>query len=171
MPTLRPCLALVLWSLAAAVWAAGPQLGQPITPDETPSLVIWPDGRGLPAGEGSVPAGHTLYARHCLACHGVDGRDGLNDTLVGGQVGPDQVPAQRTIGSYWPYATSLYDYIRRAMPYQSPGSLTDEEVYALVAYLLYLNQIIEEDTVLDAERLAEIEMPNRYRFHSRFELP
>ena len=89
---------------------------------------------------------------------------GVNDTLVGGHGTLTSDRPQKTIGSYWPYATTLFDYVRRAMPYQTPGSLENNELYAVTAYLLHLNGIIEEDKILNAETLPEIEMPNRDNF-------
>lgn len=163
--------ALIVLFIPYVTLANEPNLGQPLSDSETKSLVIWPDGRGLPLGSGTPKHGRTIYEQQCMACHGAAGKQGLNDTLVGGQVSHTQAPKIRTIGSYWPYATSLYDYIRRAMPYNTPGSLTNDQVYAVVSYLLFLNGIIEEDTELDATTMSQIKLPNRDRFFSKFELP
>ena len=103
---------------------------------------------------------------HCVACHGPDGEQGLNDQLAGGEL-----PYKRTIGTYWPYAPTVFDYIRRAMPYHGAGQLTNDETYALVAYLLHLNDIVDSDEVIDAVALAAIEMPAREIFFSSFPLP
>jgi mono/diheme cytochrome c family protein len=130
---------------------------------------IGPDGTGLPAGRGSVADGATLYAARCAGCHGKSGIEGPNDVLVGksaGQSFPFAADARipKTIGNYWPYATTLFDYIRRAMPPDMPGSLKDDEVYALVAHLLAWNGIVGNDAVLDAASLPKVHMPARDRF-------
>ena len=131
-------------------------------------IALWdidvrPDGVGLPPGSGSVAQGRTVYNLQCLACHGPTGTEGPNDPLVGPPPGDDW-PRTRAAGHYWPYATTLFDYIRRAMPQLTPGTLSDEDTYAVIAYILYLNDLVEEDTVLDAASLAAIEMPARDRF-------
>jgi cytochrome c len=125
---------------------------------------IAPDGAGLPEGSGDAAAGVSIYNAKCLACHGEGGGGLLNDRLVGGQ-GTLATPAPiRTVGSYWPYATTLFDYIRRAMPYPLPHSLTSEETYALTAYILHLNGIIGERDVMNAQTLPRVVMPNRDNF-------
>lgn len=130
----------------------------------THANLVFPDGRGLPAGSGSVEQGARLYARLCVACHGLDGRGGPGGELSGGN--PDLRAAQpdRTIGSYWPHATTLFDFIRRAMPLNAPWSLNNDEVYALVAWLLEANGIRVPNGRLDAATLAAIRMPNRDGF-------
>lgn len=130
---------------------------------------VMPDGEGLPVGKGSVDAGRALYAQQCQHCHGEDGRGGPFDVLVGrlpGDVFPfaEDPSVPRTIGSYWPYATTLFDYTRRAMPADRPGSLGDDEVYSLTAYLLYMNGLVEADAELDRESLPGVVMPVRDRF-------
>jgi cytochrome c len=130
---------------------------------------IMPDGTGLPVGSGTVKQGEEIYNSKCAQCHGQGGVDGPSDRLVG-RIPGDEFPfaldpkAPKTIGSYWPYATTVFDYTRRAMPFDAPGSLTDGEVYSLVAYLLYLNEILPRDTVLNERNLATIKMPARGRF-------
>ncbi|MCZ6642769.1 MAG: cytochrome c [Gammaproteobacteria bacterium] len=130
----------------------------------TADITVMPDGEGLPSGSGNAVAGLSVYAANCLACHGEKGEGGVNDTLVGGHGSLTSDRPQKTIGSYWPYATTLFDYVRRAMPYQTPGSLGNDELYAVTAYLFYLNGIIEENKILNAETLPEIKMPNRDNF-------
>ena len=133
-------------------------------------LDVSPDGTGLPEGTGTVEEGEILYTSKCLFCHGVNGEGGINERLVSraGEEFPDEDVACgfecRTIGNYWPYATTLYDYILRSMPMNAPGSLTNDEVYSISAYLLYLNRIISEDTQLNAESLKNIIMPARDKF-------
>ena len=122
------------------------------------------DGKGLPAGSGTVAKGKEVYERDCIACHGANGQGKPADRLVGGQ-GTLKNPAPvKTIGSFWPYATTVFDYVRRAMPYLQPGSLSNDEVYAVTAYLLQLNGIVAADAVMDAETLPKVAMPNRDGF-------
>jgi cytochrome c len=132
---------------------------------------VMPDGTGLPPGRGTVAEGGVIYAAQCAVCHGPDGRGGQYDSLVGRDpaegfpFGKDPaLMSKRTIGNYWPYATTLYDYIYRAMPQAVPGSLTPDEVYSLVAYLLFLNGIVPSDAVMTAQTLPKVEMPARHRF-------
>ena len=124
---------------------------------------VKPDGEGLPAGSGSVAEGEQVYELYCLQCHGPTGTEGPNDRLVGREPWEDN-PTTRTVGNYWPYATTLYDYIRRAMPQLTPGLMTADQTYAVIAYLLYLNDIVGEDAVMDAETLPRVAMPARDRF-------
>lgn len=124
---------------------------------------IKPDGEGLPPGSGSVADGQRVYEVSCLQCHGPTGTEGPNDRLV--STGDwDQWPPGRAVGAYWPYASTLFDYTRRAMPQTTPGTLSDDEVYAVVAYVLHLNGLVPADAVLDAASLAAIEMPASERF-------
>ena len=127
-------------------------------------ISIAPDGRGLPRGAGTPAEGALVYAQKCQACHGDKGGGGPNDRLVGGQGTLAGKTPVRTVGSYWPYATTLFDYVRRAMPFAQPHSLTDSEVYAVTAYLLSLNGIIKEQDVMNAETLPTVKMPNRDNF-------
>jgi cytochrome c len=139
--------------------------GRPATPEQIARLDhdARPDGLGLPAGSGTVAAGRALFAQKCAACHGVDGTGGPNGALVVTPPQPGQRPAN-VIGNYWPYATTVFDYIQRAMPFNDPGSLTDDETYALTAFLLHANGLISEKTVLDARTLPQVRMPARDRF-------
>ena len=143
-----------------------PGLGVPLSKADVAELdyVVLPDGSGLPPGSGSVGEGEGLYAAHCLACHGERGEDGINDRLAGGHGTIDGARPVKTVGSFWPYATTLFDYIRRAMPYQQPGTLTADEVYALSAYVLHINGIVPDSARLDAETLPNVEMPNSDNF-------
>ena len=162
--------ALVAASLAAwtttCAQTGGPGLGQPLSVvDAAPwDISIQPDGTGLPPGEGTAAAGAQLFATHCVACHGQGGAGQPNDKLVGGQGTLTQLQQVRTVGSYWPYATTIFDYIRRAMPFQAPESLTNDQVYSLTAYLLAENGIIKQSDTLNAQTLAQVKMPNRDGF-------
>lgn len=120
---------------------------------------IMPDGHGLPAGSGNVLTGKNVYEIKCAFCHGKNGTEGPFSVLVGG----DTTKA-KTIGNYWPYSTTLFDYIRRAMPYNMPGSLKDSEVYSLTAFLLYKNKIIDTAAVMDAASLPKVKMPAQKLF-------
>ena len=118
---------------------------------------VRPDGKGLPAGSGTVKSGKEIYALKCAACHGATGTEGPNDRLVVGDT--TKVRRIKAIGNYWPYATTIFDYVRRAMPFNQPGSLTNEEVYSLTAYLLNTNGLINEKTVMNAVSLPKVKMP------------
>lgn len=157
---------LVVAALQPAAAQDGPGLGAPITAEQYAAwdISIQPDGEGLPPGSGTPAAGAEIYAAKCLACHGEEGANGLNDRLVGGHGTLTSLQQVRTIGSFWPYASTVFDYIRRAMPFQAPQSLTNDEVYALTAYLLFKNGIIDEDDVMNARTLPRVEMPNRDGF-------
>jgi mono/diheme cytochrome c family protein len=165
-------LLFVVASAAQAPLAPGHyRLGRPATVDDIRALDIdvRPDGRGLPPGRGTVTEGEAVFVAKCAACHGMKGEGLTADRLVGRTAGDDFSFATngtlpRTIGSYWPYATTLFDYTRRTMPFPQPGSLTDNETYSLVAYLLYLNGIVPADTVVDAASLPKVRMPARDRF-------
>ena len=124
------------------------------------------DGQGLPAGSGSVAQGRAVFADHCATCHSDKAQGGPADPLAGGFGTLDKEHPIRTVGSYWPYATTLFDFVRRAMPFNAPESLSNDEVYAVSAYVLWLNGIVPQDTVLDAAGLPKIVMPNRNGFIS-----
>ena len=146
--------------------ATGPNLGRVPTAQEVAAwdISIPPSGAGLPAGSGTVKQGEAVYVAQCQACHGPKGAGKPADPLVGGVGSLATDKAVRTVGSYWPYATTLFDYTRRAMPVTKPLSLTNDEVYAVTAYLLYLNGIIGENDVIDAGTLPRVKMPNRDAF-------
>ena len=161
--------AMITFTAISRVEAADPArfgIGRAATPAEIAAwdIDVRADGRGLPPGRGSVSAGAKLYAEACAACHGEKGEGKPADQLVGGFGTLATTKPVRTVGSYWPYATTLFDFIRRAMPFNAPQSLSDDEVYALSAYLLYLNGIVPQDAVLDAGSLPKVAMPNRNGF-------
>jgi len=157
--------------LAAAQSPATFGIGRPATPSEIAAwdIDVGPDGVGLPPGRGTAADGAPIFAAKCAGCHGKTGKEGPNDVLVG-RIPNDEFTfardpkAPKTIGSYWPYATTVFDYIRRAMPPDRPGSLKDEEVYNLTAYLLSLNELIPADAVIDGTSLPKVKMPARDHF-------
>ena len=124
-------------------------------------ISIRPDGKGLPGGSGTVKEGKAVYAVKCAACHGRTGVEGPQARLVGAM---GDTTKAKTIGNYWPYATTLFDYTRRAMPYNAPGSLSAKEVYGLTAFLLYANKIIDSNKIIDAKSLPVIVMPAKKIF-------
>lgn len=127
---------------------------------------VRPDGKGLPTGQGDVKRGRILYVQKCAMCHGTDGTEKPGIKLLGNALVGDTLASSKpkTIGNYWPYATTLFDYMRRAMPYNLPGSLSNEEVYSITAYLLNANKIIKADVVLDAKNLYKVVMPAKKLF-------
>ena len=166
MSTLR---LLALSILCAPALAAGPNLGQPLTHGDLAQwdIHIYPDGKGLPPGSGTMAQGAPIFAQKCAHCHGEAGKGATNAALVGAPP-IKTIDAPRTIANFWPYATTVFDYIRRAMPWQSPRTLTNDEVYALTAYILALNKLIGENDVMNAETLPKVKMPNRDGFTPRF---
>lgn len=156
------CTALLAATPASA---QAPSFGQPIAPaDLAPwDISIGPDGAGLPPGRGTATQGAAVYLEKCQACHAEKGAGGPNDQLVGGSIAPGKPPV-KTVGSYWPYATTLFDYLRRAMPFQDSKSLTADELYAVSAYVLHLNGIVGAEDVIDAQSLPKVKMPNRDGF-------
>jgi cytochrome c len=143
-----------------------PRLGVPASPEQVAAwdISIPPSGEGLPQGSGTAKQGAAVYAAKCQACHGAKGQGKPADPLAGGVGTLGSAKMQRTVGSYWPYATTLFDYVRRAMPTTAPMSLSNEEVYAVSAYILHINGIIGEDTVMNAQTLPAVKMPNRDGF-------
>jgi len=140
--------------------------GRPATIEE---MKLWdidvrPDGKGLPEGSGTVAHGKSVYEENCEACHGPNGQGGIKDRLAGGQGSLATENPIKTVGSYWPYATTLFDYIHRAMPYHAPGSLSVDDTYAVAAYILNLNGILSSDGTLDRNTLPAIKMPNSEGF-------
>ena len=166
MPRLRLVFAALF--ACAAAFAQGPKygVGRPAAEADIRAvdISIAPDGLGLPPGSGDAKAGAPLYERQCRECHGEAGKGSEQAGFVGKPQDLLLPKPSKTVGSYWPYATTLFDYIRRAMPFKTPGSLSDEQVYAVTAYILHLNGLLGEDEKLDAERLKRVEMPNRDGF-------
>lgn len=153
-------------ALLIAMVAAGPHFGTPV---DAATVASWdssipPSGQGLPEGHGSVSEGRAIYNQKCVMCHGVNGTGKPADPLTGGIGTLASGQPVKTVASYWPYATTLFDYIRRAMPISQPRSLSNHEVYALVAYILSVNGIVKPDAVMDARSLPKVKMPNREGF-------
>ena len=181
MHTHKILLLCGLWTLAfgaGVVLGQGPNLGKPMSAADTAAwdIDIEPDGAGLPAGGGTAAQGAPIYDEQCSACHGPGGK-GATITTSGAPAAPPVVSdAKRngiddttlTIANYWPYATTLFDYIRRSMPWTSPRSLTDGQVYALTAYILAQNKLIDVKQTIDAQTLPKVQMPNRNGFIPRF---
>jgi cytochrome c len=173
---LAAALTLALGSTAAV--GGGPDLGKPVGPSD---MVEWnidiePSGAGLPAGSGTSDQGAAIFAQQCAACHG-EGGNGAATTTSGAPAAPPVVSDVKrngiddttlTIANFWPYATTLFDYIRRSMPWTSPRSLTDDQVYALTAYILAQNKLIDPNMVVNAQTLPNVQMPNRNGFIPRF---
>ena len=159
-----------LLALAAAAMLAAQSskygVGQPATPEQIRDLgaAIAPDGSGLPEGSGTVAAGREVFAARCSRCHGEKAEGAVGPALVGGRGTLATAKPVKTVGSFWPYATTVWDYINRAMPFDQPGLLKPPEVYAVVAYILNLNGIIGSDQVMDAKNLPKVKMPNRDGF-------
>ena len=162
---------LLLAMTTAASLAETPNLGKPI--DEA-AIAAWdisilPDGTGLPKGSGTPAQGAAIYAEKCVSCHGENGKGGgIAAALVSDQKIAGISAAQKTIKNFWPYSTTIFDFIRRAMPFQTPRSLGDDEVYALTAYILAENKLIGATDVMNAQTLPQVKMPNRDNFILRF---
>jgi cytochrome c len=163
-------LALPVATLAQSKTRVYPNLGTPLSQADIQSFdrMIGPEGKELPPGRGTAKEGAQIYARRCEVCHGKNGQNGLMRSLVIGSPGKPYrgtyYGEERNGPSYYPYATIAWDYINRAMPVPNPGSLTPDEVYALVAVLFYWNGIIKENDVMDEKTLPKVEMPNRNGF-------
>jgi cytochrome c len=165
---------LALAALSSTAIAAGPvktSYGFGTTPadDELARFLSpLPDGRGLPSGSGSVLEGNSVYQQQCASCHGENLQGGTGDRLIGGRgslVNEDpKKPPVKTVESYWPYATTLFDYVKRAMPLAAPDSLTNDQVYAVTAYILSQAKIVSDDAIMDAQTLPKVVMPNRDGF-------
>lgn len=156
----------ILCTVAGAAQTPSSGLGRFPTEAELRALDVdvMPDGRGLPPGSGSAADGRAIYAQRCAACHGPTGREGPNDVLAGGAGTLASARPLKTVGSFWPYATTLWDYINRTMPFDRPGSLSANEVYAVTAFVLHLNGIVSERDLLTDKTLSAVMMPNRDGF-------
>ena len=171
MKKIRTWAITLLWMLVGtevqcAEVPRGPNLGRPAPAQDIAAwdTDVMPDGAGLPAGRGTAKQGARIYKDQCQSCHGENGLGDSGDQLAGAQHKLTDEWPEKTIGTYWPYAPTLFDFIRRSMPMQTPGSLSDDESYALTAYLLYLNGIVRPDDELNAGTLAKVKMPNRNGF-------
>jgi cytochrome c len=147
----------------------GVRLGIPVSEEDLSQfdLIAGPDGSGFPSGSGTARQGKEVFDVNCAVCHGANGEGTSGNTIIVGGDMQSEGPPLRTVGSYWPHASTLFDFIRRAMPAIAPKSLTNEQVYQVTAYVLYMNNIITEDMELNAANLAGIEMPNADGFIDR----
>ena len=173
MSTPKPILvavALLLVTTATVSLAETPHLGKPL--DEAAianwDISILPDGTGLPKGSGTSAQGAVVFAEKCSACHGDNAKGGAAAALVDDRKLAGISASQKTIKNFWPYATTIFDFIRRAMPFTAPRSLSDDEVYALTAYILAENKLIDANATMNAETLPKVKMPNRDNFIIRF---
>jgi cytochrome c len=174
---ISPALGLALYLSASAALADGPGLGKSLTEADITAwdISVEPDGKGLPLGAGTPAQGAHIYAEKCATCHGPEGKAGVTGVtaaplapLVGGGPITDISAAMKRIANFWPYSTTLFDYVRRAMPWQQPMTLSNDEVYALTAYILALNKLIGDNDTMNAQTLPNVKMPNRDGFIIRF---
>jgi len=172
MSTSRTSRLIALAALAAATGAVAetPGLGVPITERDVAAwnITVFPSGANMPRGRGTAAEGARVYAEKCVACHGANAEGGIAAGLVGGDPLTNGIDTRKTIKNFWASATTLFDFVRREMPWQAPRTLSNDEVYALSAYILALNDIIDEDDVMNAETLPAVQMPNRNGFMPRF---
>jgi S-disulfanyl-L-cysteine oxidoreductase SoxD len=173
MSMLKLVTAAVLAGTLISTAHAGdtPGLGKPITEaDIKPwDISVMPDGGNMPPGSGTAAQGAKLYVdKGCNLCHGDNGKGGPNPALVGNPPLTGDVAALKTIANFWAWPTTLFDYIRRAMPWPTPHTLSDDEVYALCAYLFAANNLIPQDQVMNAQTLPKVKMPNHDNFIVRF---
>src|SRR5581483_9263058 len=158
----------MLLLLAAGLYAQSPKYGVGRTPTDDEvrqwNISVAPDGKGLPEGRGTAAEGKEMFANRCARCHGPKGEGKESVALAGGQGTLKSPKPLRTVGSYWPYATTVFDYISRAMPFDKPGTLGANQVYALTAQVLFLNGLVQENDVIDAKTLPQVKMPNRDGF-------
>ena len=168
--TICTCTLIIITQIVAAddvsFGVNNPNLGKVLSAEyvDQVDFVVMPNGDGLPQGSGNAISGKELFNVQCIACHGNEAKGGINGDLAGGHGTINGPLPKKTVGSYWPYATILFDYIRRAMPYQTPGTLTNDEIYALTAYILYLNDIVTEKEIMSSETLPRTIMPNSEGF-------
>src|SRR5258705_7192478 len=169
MSTLKTLALAAALTMAAGVACAAemPKFGKPISEGDLKAwdISIAPDGVGLPAGSGTPAQGATVFAAKCAACHGAKGEGGAGPRLVGGQgtLAPPALPVQ-TAGSYLPYPTTVFDYVRRTMPWDRPKTLTNDEIYAVTGYILNINGIVKDGEAMNKDTLAKVRMPNRDGF-------
>jgi cytochrome c len=161
---------VTLACVSTVAFAQSPNLGKPVSEAEIAAwdISILPDGTGLPPGSGTPEQGAKIFAAKCAACHGPNAKGGINAALVGGAPLTSGIDTPKTIANFWSHATTLFDFTRRAMPWTAPRTLTDEEVYALTAYILSLNKLIGDNDVMNAQTLPKVRMPNRDGFIARF---
>ena len=174
MCTRRTLVGIALMILAALyvrVFAQdSPHLGKAISESDVAAwdISILPDGTGLPSGSGTAAQGSTIFAAKCAVCHGENGKGGSAAALVGGPPLTSGIETTKTVANFWPYATTIFDFTRRAMPWPRPRTLTNEEVYALTAFILAQNKIIGDGDVMNAQTLPKVRMPNRDGLIPRF---
>ena len=172
MSTLKPSLVLViaLAFCSGTALAQSPRLGKPIPEADVTAWDIsaMPDGTGLPPGSGTPAQGAKIYVEKCVACHGENGTGKPFAALVGGAPLTSGIETPKTIHNFWGYSTIVFDFVRRAMPFQQPRTLTNDEVYALTAYILALNKIIGDNDTMNAQTLPKVRMPNRDGFIVKF---
>jgi cytochrome c len=170
MSTRNLLVAALMFFASSLLFAQSPGLGHPISEADVAAwdISVLPDGTGLPAGSGTAAQGAKIFETKCALCHGPEGKGGIAAALVGGEPLSTGIDTTKTIANFWPYATTLFDFTRRAMPWTQPRSLTNEEVYALTAYILSLNKIIGGNDVMNAQTLPKVRMPNRDGFIVRF---
>ncbi len=166
---LKRAAVLVIAGLAAApVWAEGMEIGRPALPEEVNAwdIDVRPDGQGLPAGKGSAKDGEALFLERCASCHGEFGEGaGRWPIIAGGQGSLKSDNPEKTIGSFWPYLSTAFDYVHRTMPYGNAQSLTPDETYALIAFILSLNDVVKDDFVLSNENFTSVKLPNEGGFY------
>ena len=163
-------LLIVLAGVSSVALAQqGPGLGIPVTADDIAAwdINVLPDGTGLPPGSGTPAQGAVVYATHCASCHGEAGEGGIGNALVGGDA-PTAMGTRKTIANHWPYATTVFDNIRRSMPFESPRSLSSDDYYAVVAWIFAQNDIIDDDAEMNAETLPAVRMPSFGRLVFRY---
>lgn len=175
MSMCKPLAALVFALAAASAPALAddlPHLGKPVTDADLKAwdISVLPDGTNLPPGSGTAAQGAKLYVdKGCNLCHGDNGKGGASNMLVGKpSLTADGITSNKTIANFWAYPTTLFDYIRRAMPWPTPHTLTDDEVYALCAYLFAANDLIPQEEVMNAQTLPKVKMPNHDNFIIKF---
>lgn len=159
----------LVFGSALALSASGEELnlGRTVSPEELAgwNITVFSDGRGYPEGKGTVKHGEEVYQASCVACHGAKLEGGLGPPLAGGKGTLSSAKPLKTVGSYWPYSSTLFDYIRRAMPFQAPQSLSNDDVYSVAGYILHVNGLLAEDAAIDATVMKKMQMPNRDGFY------